>query len=86
MVEITKPMAVDFPVRHACGGALTRILTAPAVHYAAAGFYATDVDRLKKQVGSERFAQFEKQKAAAERRAKSGKQTPYERSLERAHV
>lgn len=80
-------MAADFPARHACGGRLTRLYTTPpAVHYAAGGFYATDVNRLKNQIGAERFARFEHDKAAAERRAAAGRQTPYERAQERAHA
>lgn len=83
-------MAADFPVRHVCGGRLTRLYTtAPAVHYAAGGFYTTDVNRLKNQVGPERFAKFEREKAAAEQRAATNTQTPYERALtaaERTHA
>lgn len=80
-------MQADFPLKHpGCGGYLTRTLTAPAVHYAAGGFYATDVARLRNQIGSDRYAKFEKQRDAATRRAATGTQTPYERALERVHA
>ena len=50
--------------------------------YKTRGFYATDVQRLKSQIGSERHAEFEAFKDDAERRAKRGQLTGYERRLE----
>ena len=82
-VEIEKPMQAPFPKRHECGYAVHRVYTATPAHYNAPGFYASDVTRFKSQVGAERFAKFEKQKESAERRAKAGKLTNYEKALER---
>lgn len=85
-IEVSKPMADAFPARHACGGKLTRLYSAPpAVHYASAGFYSTDVSRLQKIVGTERYAKFEHERDAAVTRAATGTQTPYERALERVN-
>ncbi len=82
--EIEKPMSAAMPKCAACGGQLRNAFTAaPPVQYRAAGFYATDVDHFKKQVGAERFARFEKQRDASLKRAKAGKLTPYEKALER---
>ena len=82
-VEISSPMAKGLPRLHlGCGGALRRRYTVPAVTYAAAGFYSTDVTRLRDMVGPERYAKFEKQKSAAEKRAKAGTQTDYEKAME----
>lgn len=81
-VEINKPMAADFPLRHTCGGKLTRRFTVPAVTYAADGFYSTDVSRMQKLVGADRYAKFEAQRDEAQKRAKRGALTPYERQLE----
>jgi len=81
-VEIEKPMKARMPRRHTCGGMLTRRFSVPAVHFAAPGFYSTDVARMQKQVGPERFAKFEKQKADADKRAKAGQLTGYEKALE----
>ena len=82
-VEISKPMADDFPARHTCGHILRRRFEPTAVHYAAAGFYKTDVDHFKNQIGPERFARFEADRAAGIQRQQSGTLTPYERELER---
>jgi hypothetical protein len=54
----------------------------PPVHFAAGGVYTTDVTRMQREVGEERFAKFEQQKADAERRAKAGRLTEYEQALE----
>lgn len=87
-VEIDKPMAADFPVQHIlasgkpCGGTLKRCFAVTTVHFAAQGFYSTDVGRLRGLMGPERYAKFEKQRAGIERRAKSGRLTSYERTLE----
>jgi len=53
------------------------------VHYAVAGFYYTDVTRFRSQVGPERFARFERQKADVLSRAAAGKLTAAEQALER---
>lgn len=75
-------MAADFPRMHAsCGGTLKRRFTTVAVHYAVAGFAATD-DRLLRQVGTERYARFEQERNAALARAKTGRQNAYEQALE----
>lgn len=81
-VEISKPMAADFPSRHACGGALKRRYSAPAITFNAPGFYATDVSHFQKQLGPARYARFEAERAAAQKRAAQGRLTPYERQLE----
>jgi len=81
-IEIDKPMTAPFPRKHNCGGVLARVYHPIPVHYAAPGFYSTDVDHLKKQIGPERFASFEREKAAAEKRAVTGTQTAYERRLD----
>lgn len=83
-VEINKPMADDFPIRHTCGGKLSRRFVVPAVHFAAGGFYSTDVSHFQKQLGPDRYARFEAQRDAAQARAKAGTLTPYEQQLEHA--
>lgn len=81
-VEVSKPMTAEFPRRHACGGLLTRRYTVTPVHFAAPGFYATDVSHFQKQLGAERFARFERERDAAQARAATGTLTPYEQQLE----
>ena len=61
---------------------MRRRYSPPSVIYRTTGFYATDVQRLKSQIGSERHAEFEAHKDDAERRAKAGRLTGYERRLE----
>lgn len=81
--EIEKPMAAGYPTCPKCGRELRRLFdTVPAVHYAAAGFFTTDVSRFAGLVGPERAARFEAQRDDAERRARAGKLTPYEKVLE----
>lgn len=83
-VEVVKAMTDLWPCKHAgCGGQLIRLFTAPAVIFTVPGFYATDVQRLKSQIGSAKYSRFEAAKQDAERRAKAGRLTPYERALER---
>lgn len=82
IVEIVKRMDEPLPRCPRCGWRLARVYDAPPVHFNAAGFYASDVTRFKSQIGSERFARFEAQRASAERRAKAGQLTAYERALE----
>lgn len=82
-IEIEKSMLAPFPLRHLCGGKLKRRYdVAPAVQFNAPGFYASDVQRFKSQVGSERYAKFEHERDDIERRAKAGKLTPHEKSLD----
>jgi predicted nucleic acid-binding Zn ribbon protein len=82
--EIAKPMGAAMPKCAACGGQLrNRFTSAPPVQYNAAGFYATDVQRFKSQVGARRFAQFEAQRSDIQKRAKAGKLTAYEKALDR---
>jgi predicted nucleic acid-binding Zn ribbon protein len=81
-VEISKPMRDAFPTRHACGGKLARRFEAVPVHFAAGGFYTTDVNRMKSIVGADRYARFEHERDGAIKRAKAGKLTPYEKVLE----
>ena len=81
-IEIEKPMLAVFPARHLCGGKLARKYEAPAVHYNAAGFYSTDVTRLRNMIGSERHDKLTADIDDIGSRAKSDKLTPYERSLE----
>lgn len=75
-------MAVAFPQRHSCGHLLRRVYVPPAIHYAAAGFYTTDVSHFQKQLGPDRYAKFEHDRAAAIARSKTGTLTPYERQLD----
>lgn len=81
-VEIEKPMTAVFPLRHLCGGKLTREFDTPTVHYHAGGFFSTDVTRLRNMIGGERYDKLTADIADIERRAKTGNLTPYERSLE----
>lgn len=83
--EIEKPMQADMPPCVRCGAALMRVYgIAPAVFYKTAGFYNSDVTHFERQVGPERAAQFRAQRDDAERRAKAGRLTGYERALEDA--
>ena len=76
-------MAGRLPRCLECGGAQKRVWNAaPSVHYNSAGFYATDVSRFEKMVGTERAAKFSKSKESAEKRQREGRQTPYEKVLE----
>lgn len=76
-------MAAAMPPCRVCGGALRRRWIAPpAVRYNAGGFYSTDYTRFESQVGKDRAAQFRAAKDDAERRAKRGQLTAYERALE----
>lgn len=80
-------MTADFPLCARCGGQQVHAFNAPpAVHYAAPGFYSTDVSHFQKQVGTERFARFEAQKANTLAHAAKGRLTPDERALERTHA
>ena len=75
-------MAAPMP-KCSCGGALARLYTqAPPAIYNAAGFYASDVNRLRSQVGPERYAQFEAERDDIRRRARLGRLTAQERSLD----
>ncbi len=65
-----------------CGRVLRRIYAPVAVHYNAAGFYATDEQRFAQLVGPERAEKVKRQNEAAEARARAGRQTDYERALE----
>jgi len=80
-VEIEKPMTAPFPVRHTCGAQLSRRYSPIAVHYAAPGFYSSDVTRFRSQVGAERFAKFEREREDVLKRTKQGKLTPNEKRL-----
>jgi predicted nucleic acid-binding Zn ribbon protein len=82
LVTIWKPLAQSFPARHGCGSKLMRRYSPPPVIYKTSGYYSTDVQRLKSQIGSERHAEFEHFKDDAERRAKQGRLTGHERRLE----
>ena len=76
-------MSADMPACARCGEAMRRVHTAaPAVIYGATGFYSSDVTRFERQVGPERAARFRAQRDDAEKRAKAGRLTPYERALE----
>ena len=80
--EIIKPMAAGYPVCPKCGAETRRLFTsAPAVHYAAAGFVTSDT-RFERQLTPERAARFRAQRDDAERRAKAGKLTAYEKAFE----
>lgn len=81
--EIEKPMAADMPPCVRCGGELRRVWIAPpSVRYDAPGFYETDHARFERQVGKERAAKFAAARDDAERRAKRGTLTGYEKALE----
>ena len=83
--QVHKRMDAPLPDCLHCGSQLQRAFVTPApVHFHASGFYATDVSRFEKQVGAERYARFVKQRDDAERRARAGRLTPYERALEQA--
>jgi len=80
--EIDKPMHAPLP-KCLCGRTLRRVWrTMPAVQYNAAGFHTTDFTRFENQVGKEKAEQVRRQNADAERRARQGRLTPYEQSLE----
>ena len=76
-------MHAPLPKCAECGGRLRRLFrAAPAVHYAAPGFFSTDVSHFKNQIGAERFARFEAERDATMRRMKAGKPTRYEHAAE----
>ena len=82
--EIEKPMAARLPKCAECGGPTRRVYNdSPVIVFAAAGFYSTDVNRFEKMVGTERAAKFNKSKESAEKRQREGRQTPYEKVLEK---
>src|SRR3990167_3444035 len=70
-VEVTKPMAAAFPVRHTCGGRLARVYSPLPVFYRAPGFTTYDVTRPR-----------EHERDDIERRAKARKLTQYEMAAE----
>lgn len=80
--EIEKPMSAPLPRCEDCGAVLRRVYIAPAIHYHAAGFYATDVKHFEGQVGPERAERVRRQNDAATARARAGTPTAYERALE----
>ena len=80
--EIEKPMNEPLPPCPDCFGELRRIYIAPVVQFRASGFYATDVTRFEKLVGTERASKVRQQNEAAAKRKRAGKQTAYERALE----
>ena len=81
--EIRKAMTAPMPQCPHCSTSLVRLhRTIPAVLFNAAGFYATDIAHLERQVGRERAERFWAQRADAEARAKAGWLTPYEKALE----
>jgi len=80
--EIIKAMTADMPRCRQCGGVLKRLYRiAPPVQFNSDGFTLNET-RFKHQIGSERYARFEAQKRAAERRAARGQLTTYEQTLE----
>lgn len=79
--EIEKPREASLPRCPQCRGTLRRVYRPTVVHYAAPGFSATD-GRLEKLVGTKRYRRFEAQKEDVETRARSGRLTEYERSIE----
>ena len=81
-VEVNKPMAAAFPVRHTCGGRLARVYSPLPVFYHSPGFTTYDYTRPREQVGATRFAKFEHERDDIERRAKAGKLTQYEMAAE----
>ena len=81
--EIVKPMAAGYPNCPKCKGQMRRIFTdAAPVHFAAAGFVSSDT-RFERSLPPERAARFRAQRDDAERRAKQGRLTAYEKALER---
>jgi putative FmdB family regulatory protein len=79
--EIEKPREAALPACPDCGSELKRVYQPTAVHYAAAGFTATD-GRLEKLVGPRRYARFAAQKKDVEARARQGRLTAYEKAVE----
>lgn len=75
-------MQAEFPKQHTCGGRLVRLYGTPAVVYATSGFYTSDT-RFERSLPPERAARFRAQRDDAERRAKQGRLTAYEKALER---
>ncbi len=83
--EIEKTMEAEYPFCPICGKRTGRVWTMPHVHYAALGFHTTD-NQFGKMIGPERAARFEAQRADVLMRAKDGRLTPYEKSLERTRA
>lgn len=82
--QIEKPMDAAYPACATCGQPTARVFTAaPAVHFAAGGFYRTET-QFERLVGPQRAARFARRKADIEARARAGKLTAYERALEAA--
>lgn len=66
-----------------CGRTLRRVWsTLPAVKFNAPGFYATDVTRFDQLVGKEKAEQVRRKNADATLRARQGRLTAYEQTLE----
>jgi predicted nucleic acid-binding Zn ribbon protein len=80
--EIEKPMAAGYPKCPKCEGEMRRVFSdAVPVHFTAAGFFASDT-RFERSLPPERAAKFRAQRDDAERRAKAGRLSGYERGLE----
>ena len=75
-------MSEEFPAHHSCGGKLVRLYGTPAILYTVGGFYTADT-RFERSLPPERAAKFVAQRDDAERRAKQGRLTGYEKALER---
>jgi len=81
-VEITKTMIDPFPLRHTCGGNITRVYSPVPVHYSVPGFYSFDYSHFEKQVGPERAARVRAKNNDVLKRAGAGKLNAYERRLD----
>ena len=80
--EIEKRLTEALPPCPDCGCETRQVYSPPRIILAAPGFYHTNYARLESQVGRRRAARFRAQRDDAERRAKAGRLTEYERELE----
>lgn len=82
--EIDKPASAPFPKCPLCGARMEKAYTQPVpVHYAAAGFYSTDVGRMRAAVGPALADKFEHEKTEYFLRESRNRLTPQEKALER---
>lgn len=82
LAEIEKAMDAPLPRCSGCRGTLKRVFSNPAVVFNVGGFYSTDYRHMEKQIGNEKAARLRAQRDDAEKRAKSGQLTGYEKALE----
>ena len=81
--EIEKPMQARFPHCVNCGGETRRTFeNVPIVQYMTHGFYSTDYARMEGMIGKDKAERLRKKNQDAERRAREGRLTEYEKVLE----